>query len=95
MPLVQLNKLLIKNNMDIKLEPNINNSKSYKKKSAKTFLLFLKFFNSVLHANNIIMMLNLNLFIFIKNYYYYKNVKKYNITKFFFISTNTNILALK
>lgn len=86
---------LIQNNIDIKLEPSytINKSKSYKKKSAKTFLFFFKFFNTVLHFYNILMFLNLNLFICIKNNY--KNVKKYNITNFYFISTNINTLKRK
>ena len=62
----------------------------YKKKSTKTFLLFFKFFNSVLYINNILIMFNFNLFYFMNHSYKYVNVKKNNMTNNYFINTNKN-----
>lgn len=64
----------------------------YKKQSTKNFLLFLKFFNSVLNINKMLIMFNLNLLNFIKFNNYNKNFKHKNkhITNIYFLNTNQN-----
>lgn len=95
--LEKLKKILyfIKHGIEIKLEPSytINKIKLYKKKSTKTTLLFIKFFNSVL--NNIKILYYLNLFNFNLIKKFYKNIKNKNVTHFYFINTNINVLTLK
>lgn len=89
-----MNKEILKINIECCSKDN-NIPNLYKKKSAKIYLLFFNFFNSIYYFNNLLMNFNLNLFYFFKTFYKNIKIKIISFVNYYFINTNFNIFTNK